>query len=214
LTTKEDFIQNLADQMEPVNKVFVPKARFTLWLLISVVSICAVMLFIQGFRPNFLQQLGWNRFTVETLFSFLPILSSGYVVYLLAIPGLRISPLQVVGAFVPFFIFVGILIYGLIDPSLPPSMEGKRAFCVHEILVLSWIAVGFAIWQLRRGFPTRPMLSGLLVGLASSSIPLALMQVACMYDAKHVLLFHVIPAVVVILLATLIGSRFIKPREF
>ena len=50
-------------------------------------------------------------------------------------------------------------------------------------------------WLMRRLYPLRPLHSAAALGIAAGLAPGLYMQLACMYDPGHALLFHYLPGV-------------------
>lgn len=208
----ERLIDGLAHGLRPVRRPAGPIPTLALWLLLSWGFVIAVTMVGGPLRPGFEQQLQESgRFALESLLAFTGAAVAMWGALLLGIPsprplGWRLLPgLLLLGA------WVGLLVFGLYDPALPPSMLGKRPACVVEALVFSLGPLALAIALLRRRAVIRRAWTGALVGAAAGAIPALIMQFACAYDPAHDLAFHVAPGLVTMALGALAGARLL-PR--
>lgn len=214
MQAKEELIKQLTEELKPVKTLWSPPLRFVLWSGLSVILIVGIMLVIQPFRANFYEQLSSKKFFLETLFSILPFISLGFLCLRLAIPGLRVSRLFFLLALSPFFLFLLSIGYGHFGgPSLPPTMAGKRPYCFYEVLVLSWIPILVMVQLIRRAHAFVNIRLAFMVGLAGSALPMALMQVACMYDPAHILSHHIFGAVIVTSIMSGLGLFLLKKKS-
>jgi hypothetical protein len=166
------------------------------------------------YRDGFENQFGLNQFTFETSFSLLSLFLASYVVFKLNIPGVPVGGFEKALGFAPASLFIGFLLYGIfVEPSLEPSMAGKRQTCAFEVLVLCVPPLMFLLYQLSKGYSKYDLPQFVLMGLAASSVPIAVMQVACMYDPVHILKFHLGPGLLVTGIATALGTFFIKRKS-
>ncbi|MEM7645378.1 MAG: NrsF family protein [Pseudomonadota bacterium] len=205
-----EFIAQLSGDLKPVRRLLSPSQRLGIWALFSVVSVLSIMFSVQGFRPGFLEELAKPKFLLETLFAFAPFLSTSLILLLIAVPGVRVSPLKIFAAFVPALIFLGFLGFGIYGaPSTQPTIAGARASCFHEILYLSWIPIFALVFLIRRALPPRRVFLGGLIGFAGACLPMAIMQVACMYDPMHVLTHHAYPVLIITGIMALMGNAMI-----
>ena len=104
----------------------------------------------------------------------------------------------------------------LIFPAVSPSMLGKREHCYWEAFYYS-VPAGLAMaWLVGRRYPLAPIANAIFAGFSVSIVPAVLMQYACMYDARHALTHHLLPALiggVLIAIIVLFGSSFLKNNK-
>ena len=62
-------------------------------------------------------------------------------------------------------------LHGMVDPTLEPSMLGKRPGCVFEVLALGLVPFAIAILLLRRRAPLERLWVGGLAGFGAAAIP-------------------------------------------
>jgi hypothetical protein len=84
-------------------------------------------------------------------------------------------------------------------------MLGKREGCNLEVLLFSIPTLLIGAIALRRGYVLRPWAAGATLGVAAGAVPALVMQFACMYEPRHILLFHLAPVVLVGVLGIAIG---------
>ncbi|NQZ00769.1 MAG: DUF1109 family protein [Bdellovibrionales bacterium] len=211
MPTKEHFIQSLQQELTPVTPLRSPRVRAALWSLVTLVFSVGVLLLTGPIRPGAFQQMLGVQFALETIIGFLPLWTASYVLFRLNIPGIEVSRGDVILAFAPMLMFLVFLIYGLyVAPALEPSMLGKRHHCVFEVLYVSLLPLVFLIWQLSKGYSLYSPTQFMLMGVAASSVPMATMQLVCMYEPSHILKFHFGPAVMVALLTAILGLLWMK----
>lgn len=99
--------------------------------------------------------------------------------------------------------------YGLLDPSTPPGMNGKRADCFIQILQTALPSLALAIYLLRDRIAFSQSAAGLLVGSAAAAIPVLWMHIACQSGSGHVLTHHFPSILVVGGLGALLARRLL-----
>ena len=209
----DQFIDNLSRDVKPVQRLYSPSLRLVLWFTICFIGVLVAMLSLQSFRPGFLSQLGRMRFLFETLLAFLPGLSLGFFALFLAVPGPSLKKSHWALVLFSAALFPLMLIYGhFAEPSLAPSMAGKRPFCVREILVWAWIPIGIIFYLVRRAYAFGSRFHAFLIGFSGASIPAAFMQVACMYDPYHALVHHFFPILIVAGVTTFFGPYLLRRK--
>ena len=202
---KDDFVDHLAADLTPRRR-FSPAAILVIWLTVSWAFVIAVTFATGDLRPGALTQLLHSpRFLLECVLG----LAVGVLAFragvLLALPG-RVSWRRVVPETVALIaVWFGAYAYGLIDPALEPSMVGKRPHCFAETFLFSSLPIALGLWFVARRTPIQRGWTGALVGASAASLPALMMQIACMYDPKHILVFHLVPVVVMGLFGALVG---------
>ena len=208
-----DFIENLSADIKPVKRLLSPMTRMSLWYGFCFLVVIVAMLGIQPFRPGFASQFGHFKFALETLFAFAPGLTLGLVALRLSVPGDSVSRLKLILYLLPAFLFPMFLLYGhWVEPSLAPTMAGKRPFCFYEILIGGWVPVAILFFLVRKGYAFGSRFHAFAIGFAGASIPAAMMQIACMYDPYHALTHHVYPLLVIAGVMALVAQPFLRSK--
>ncbi len=208
---RDEFIEALVQDLRPVRRAPAPRALALAWLMGSWLFVAASLAATGALRPGALTQLGEHpRFLFESLIGFaagaLAIHASGK----LAIPSPRSAMRESVPALSMLAGWVGVYLWGLIDPAMPPSMTGKRTYCYVELLVSAGPPLAAGLWLVGRGVPLARGWTGAMVGAASASVPALMMQFACMYDPGHALTHHLAPIGGAALLGALLGHLALR----
>ena len=116
-----------------------------------------------------------------------------------------------INRFVTFFV-ASILMGYFGHPSLAPTMAGKRMNCFNEILVLSWIPILSLSYLANKAYPFSKKRIALFIGLAGASLPMSMMQFACMYDPIHALIFHILPGLSVGIVGAFLAKKMAARR--
>jgi hypothetical protein len=194
MSTRDELIDALGAELAPVR----PRNSdigAMLWLLLATASVLGLVYFTGPFRPGFMGQLlAHPRFAIETGAGVVAIVLVALAAGRCSVPG-ALTPRLATVALASAATWVSFYIYGLFDPALEPSMVGKRDHCVFETFLYGAPAA-FAAWLLiRQQFTLRPLGAAFLGGLAAGMIPALYMQLACMYEPLHILVFHIAPGV-------------------
>jgi len=72
------------------------------------------------------------------------------------------------------------------------------AYAVAPILV--------ALFLIRRLYPLRFVRTAMSVGLAAGMLPALYMQLACMYEPPHILAFHILPGLMMVLVGAAVAA--------
>jgi hypothetical protein len=114
---------------------------------------------------------------------------------------------------IPLLAWAGVYVVGFWHPAHPVSTLGDRGVCFLQIFLFSQPALALLLWFARTQFPLWPRVTGALGGAAAAAIPGALMQFACMYEPKHIPLFHLAPLLASAALGAFIGPFVLKVRK-
>ncbi|MEO0334988.1 MAG: NrsF family protein [Pseudomonadota bacterium] len=211
MSSKDQFIQSLQAELTAVKPLKSPVVRSALWCLATFGFSLGLLLMTGPLRPGVFAQLAKPQFLAETILGFLPLWTASYALFRLNIPGIKVSSVDIALSFFPFVLFSLFLVYGmLVEPALAPSMAGKREHCVVEVAYVSVLPLIFLLWQLKQGYSLYTPTQFMLMGIAASSVPMAAMQMICMYDPTHNLKFHFGPALVVAFVSTGIGTLWYR----
>lgn len=196
MVDKDRLLDDLTADLRPTSRLSTG-AAVALWLIASWAFVVGVTLATGDLRPGWFGQL---RDTPRFLFECALGLAAGLLVFragvLLSVPGRAAWRRAVPAAIAWIAIWIGAYVYGLYDPALEPSMIGKRPHCFGETFMFSSVPLALGLFLVARRAPLQRAWVGTLVGAASASLPALMMQVACMYDPRHILQFHLLPVVV------------------
>ena len=212
INRKDEFIENLVATHRPCRPLLLPVQRALIWFAIVVPTTALLMRFVQAFRPGCMSQLLQHPvFLVEIVSALLLVLLGAYIAAAQAVPGCKISlPLhvQLTGAMVALSLCI---VGGFAHLGPESSTLGARHSpgCWLEVLVYGTLVLALFAFLIRRGYVRFSPWQGMLYGLVAGLIPAVLMQLACMYDPHHGLMFHYAPVVIVMLLGILV-SRCVR----
>ncbi len=210
---RDTLIAELVANATPVAHPGKTDRSAALW--IGLAAMIAVVLIVMNgpLRVGALEQItSTPRFLFESLLGVAAIAALGLVAFRTGIPTTtpithRIAwPLGLLAA------WIGLYLVGLVEPALEPSMAGKRTHCWLEAFLYGMPALVFGVIALRRLWPLHGIWSGALLGLASGAVPALIMQIACMYDPPHILLYHVFPGLALGAVGALAGALLLRSR--
>lgn len=209
---KSKFIENLVGDLTP-SRQWLPSSRAALWWLLTILANAVVMALIQSYRPNFMKHLlNFPRFGIEIFSSFLFCVVLVYWVYSSLIPGNKISKVAISIGIISGITLVGMLLMSFFIMSPPASNLGARAHCVEEVFIFGLVGMLSFLYFLKKIDFTVSWEKYIAMGLCAGLIPATLMQMACMYDPTHSLLWHYGPVLLISLMALLLPklSRIFK----
>ena len=210
---REILIDELVAQATPVSRPGRTTGNALRWLLVAAVISTLAIISTGPLRSGALDALAASpRFLIESLLGVAAIVSLGLTAFRSAIPSATPIARQITWPLVLLALWVGSYAVGLVDPTLPASMSGKRAHCWLEALVLGAPGLALGCYALRRMWPLHGVWSGALLGLAAGAMPALAMQFACMYAPLHILLFHLLPGLALGGIGALVGALALRPR--
>ncbi|MCW8924927.1 MAG: DUF1109 domain-containing protein [Xanthomonadales bacterium] len=163
------------------------------WFLLSTCFVVVVTLLIDPIRPGALMQLASKpRFLLETMLGVAAILWVSLAAFRSAVPGALTGRFATTGLFLIALWLIQYLI-GLVSPALEPSTLGDRHHCWLEAMIYSLPVTVAGLLVVGRNYPLRPIRAGMFVGLVAGMLPALFMQLACMYEPSHIIMFHILP---------------------
>jgi hypothetical protein len=188
----------------------------TLAIAVAGGAVGAVILFavMLGTRPDALASLTSPRFLFKFVITLSLLASAFGLVWNLARPGAVPIGWLLALAVVPVLLAVGSVAEML---AVPPAEWGRRlagsnsGMCVILIPMLSAIPFAALLFALRKGAPSRPMLTGAVAGLVSAGIGATLYATHCPDDSPlFVATWYVIAAGFMAMLGAAIGERLLR----
>lgn len=210
---REQLIAQLSADLRPVVKPAGSAAAVALWLFAACAFSVFALLLVGPFRVGSLQQLTESpRFLLENLLGVLTVVWLGVTGLRLAIPDITPVRSRVVWPLALLAAWLALYAYGFHAPSLPVSMDGKRALCFLEAAVDGLPALLWGLWLAHRWWPLHGAWTGCLLGLSAGAMPALLMQLACMYSPSHIFLFHLVPGLALGGVGALAGKYLLRER--
>lgn len=206
----EALIEALGAELAPVRRLLPPWRRALGWLV--VVAVVAAVLFVRYGATTMLHR--WNTapdLGLAACGAVITAITAALASFVLAVPG---RPLTWAWLPVPSaLLWIGASGLGCLSAHIPgmPVMSLRGANdCLIFIVTFSIPLSGLMIWLLRRACPLRPMLSAVLVGLASAAASASLLEICHNFDATASdLVMHALAVVLVVGLNALMGGRLL-----
>ena len=197
MKTTDDLINELANDLEPVQPVKGITARSLSWLAGSTIFALLAIHWYGPIRPGAVQQLlDHPRFLLEIVFGGATVIAMALAGFRAAIPGALSPRLTAIAWAMLAFWLVGYVV-GMVSPALEPSMLGKRDHCVFETFLYGLPPALLGMILCARLYPLAPVATAMRIGLAACLVPALYMQIACMYDPVHALTLHMLPGMLV-----------------
>ena len=206
-------IAELASTASPIKRPGQTTRGTLLWLVLAG---CLTTLGILASGPLVMtrwpQVLHAPQFLFESLLGVAAIMTLATVAFKTGIPSPTPLVRRLILPLVVLAAWLGMQVYGLIEPALEPSMAGKRAHCWLEALLTGVPGLMLGCLAVRRLWPLHGVWTGALLGLASGAIPALMMQFICMYEPTHALKYHLLPGLITGLVGALVGAFALRPR--
>ena len=201
----DELIDDLSKELEPVKPALNVGAVALAWVLLSAVLGVVATHLAGPARPGaFAQLLAHPRFLLESLLGVVAIAWVSVTVFRASIPaGLTRTFAWVGGVLMSAWILQYVI--GLLYPALEPSSNGVRAACYFETMAYALPPTLAAVFIVRRLYPLNFLRTAMAIGLAAGMIPALYMQFACMYEPVHILEFHILPGLVMVIAGLLLG---------
>jgi hypothetical protein len=209
-TRHEALIDALGAELTPVRRLPPPWRRTLGWL--AVVAVIAMVLFMRYGAGTMLHR--WTAVPdlgLAACGAVITAITAALASFVLAVPGrsVRWAWLPVPSALV----WIGASGLGCLRAHIPGmavmNLNGANE-CLIFIISFSIPLSGLMIWLLRRACPLRPVLTAVLVGLASAAASASLLEICHNFDAAASdLVMHAVAVVLVVGLNAFMGGRLL-----
>ncbi|RTR32258.1 NrsF family protein [Shewanella atlantica] len=191
-------ITNLCRNLAPVPPAPNINRLAMFWFCLSAIFVVVIIHLMGPIRPgSFSQLVEEPRFLFESLLGLAATLWVCQSAFRGAIPGALTSRFYAFGIML-MILWLAQYLTGLVSPALEPSMLGKRSHCFFETMIYSLPLFLSGLLLIRRLYPLRPMRTAILLSLAAGMLPALYMQLACMYETSHTLVFHILPGLLML----------------
>jgi hypothetical protein len=210
--THAALIDQLGNELAPVRRLLPPWLRTVGWALV-VAAIASMLLMHFGvsgmlFRWNATPDLAWAG-----VGAVITTVCAAWAAFALSVPGRRAlwAWLPVPGA----LLWIGASGLGclgvLIKPGTHIASLHQSTDCLVFIISFSIPLSALLIVLLRRAFPLRPVLTAVMVGLASAAASASLLEICHAYDAAATdLLTHALAVALVVAANVIMGGRLLS----
>lgn len=213
-TRHQVLIDTLGAELTPVRRLLPPWLRTLGWLL-AVAAIAVVLLAHYGTSPMLRRWAGAPDLAWAAVGAVLTTVCAAWAAFVLGVPGRSRA-----WAWLPLpgaLLWIGASGLGCLRTWLAPDTSVAT---LHQSADCLLFIVGFAIplsalmvWLLRRACPLRPVLTAVLVGLASAAASASLLEICHAYDAAATdLLTHAAAVGIVVLANAALDGRLLTRR--
>jgi hypothetical protein len=207
---RSEFIKGVVAGHRPVAPLMLPGWRALVWFSVVLAGTTVAMLLDREFRPGFPGQLVNHPVLLIEVAAALGLTFLGaYAAFVRAVPGERVPRWAVTALWISGILFGAGLAAEFTHLAPEASTVGTRAHCWTEIPIYGAAGMLVFILMVRRGVVRFSWLHGLGYGIAGL-VPGTLMQLACMYEPVHNMLYHFLPALPVIAMGLVLMKRLAK----
>lgn len=215
-SSQQHLIESLAAELTPVKRLRPPWLRALGWLLLVAV-VAVVLLMNYGIEPMLQRMDGAPELPWATAGAVLATAGAAWAALILGVPGRsgHWAWLPVPGAVLWLAASgLGCLRHWFEPGAGMASTSVPAIHCLVFIVLASIPLSALLIWLLRRACPLRPVLSAILVGLASASASAVLLSLFHPYDVAATDLFvHALAICIVVAANALMGNRLLSPNR-
>ena len=223
MTKKSDknnsFIDALTQDLRPVKPLLATNLQTIIWLL-SAVAIVTLMVFIHGLRFDVGEKINNINFLFESSALMLMALIIAYAGFRLGVPDAsrrhRLWGALIYGGLIFWIVMFGYNIYHGFEGAFLHTHDHQAhshygKFCSATIVASALAAAAVMFFMLRRSFALRPILTGLAVGLTSSTIAYVGGMYFCSIEGGlHIALWHMLPVLLISLILSFFGQAILK----
>lgn len=215
LPSHEALIGRLGTELVPVRRLLPPWLRTVGWLLV-VAAIASALLMHYG-DAGMLRRLGGAPdLAWAALGALVTTISAAWAAFSLGVPGRRAS-----WAWLPLpgaLLWIGASGLGCLRTWLAPGTSiatlHQSSDCLVFIISFSVPLSLLLILLLRRACPLRPVLTAVMIGLASAAASASLLEICHAYDSAATdLLTHALAVAIVIGVNAAMGGRLFSPTR-
>ncbi|MCW8808775.1 MAG: DUF1109 domain-containing protein [Rhodanobacter sp.] len=208
----EALIDQLGTELVPVRRLPPPWRRTGGWLL-AVAAIAVVLLLHYGMHPMLQRWEGAPDLAWAGLGAVITAVCAAWAAFALGVPGwsLRWAWLPLPGA----LLWIGASGLGCLRSWIAPDTSiavlHQSLHCLVFIVSFSVPLSALLIVLLRRACPLRPVLTAVLIGLASAAASASLLEICHEYDAAATdLLTHAAAVALVVAVNAAMGGRLLS----
>jgi len=212
LRSHEALIDRLGTDLVPVRRLLPPWLRTVGWMLV-VAAIAAVLLMHYGAEPMLRRWAGTPDLGWAGMGAVITAVTAAWAAFALGVPGRRAA-----WAWLPLpgaLLWIGASGLGCLRTWIAPGTQvasmHQSADCLIFIISFSIPLSALLIVLLRRACPLRPMLTAVLIGLASAAASASLLEICHSFDAAATdLLTHALAVAVVVAVNAAMGGRLLS----
>jgi hypothetical protein len=208
----EALIDRLGTDLVPVRRLLPPWLRTAGWLLV-VMALAVGLLMHYGADPMLRRWAATPDLAWAGIGAVITAVCAAWAAFALGVPGRRAA-----WAWLPLpgaLLWIGASGLGCLRTWIAPGTElagvHQSADCLLFIISFSVPLSALLIVLLRRACPLRPVLTAVLIGLASAAASASLLEICHSFDAAATdLLTHALAVVVVVAANAAMGGRLLS----
>ncbi|GGY16818.1 hypothetical protein GCM10008098_05310 [Rhodanobacter panaciterrae] len=208
----EALIDRLGTELVPVRRLLPPWLRTAGWLL-AVAAIAVLLLMHYGADPMLRRWAGTPDLGWAGMGAVITAITAAWAAFALGVPGRRAS-----WAWLPLpgaLLWIGASGLGCLRTWVAPGTQvasmHQSADCLVFIISFSIPLSALLIVLLRRACPLRPVLTAVLIGLASAAASASLLEICHSFDAAATdLVTHALAVAVVVAVNAAMGGRLLS----
>jgi hypothetical protein len=208
----EALIDRLGTDLVPVRRLLPPWLRTAGWLLV-VVALAIGLLMHYGAGPMLQRWAATPDLAWAGIGAVITAISAAWAAFALGVPGRRAA-----WAWLPLpgaLLWIGASGLGCLRTWIAPGTElagvHQTADCLLFIIGFSVPLSALLIVLLRRACPLRPVLTAVLIGLASAAASASLLEICHAFDSAATdLLTHALAVVAVVAVNAAMGGRLLS----
>jgi len=212
LRSHEALIDRLGTDLVPVRRLLPPWLRTVGWMLV-VAAVAAVLLMHYGAEPMLRRWAGTPDLGWAGMGAVITAVTAAWAAFALGVPGRRAA-----WAWLPLpgaLLWIGASGLGCLRTWIAPGTQvasmHQSADCLIFIISFSIPLSALLIVLLRRACPLRPVLTAVLIGLASAAASASLLEICHSFDAAATdLLTHALAVAVVVAVNAAMGGRLLS----
>ncbi|WP_266157935.1 NrsF family protein [Dyella silvatica] len=212
LSRHDSLINTLGAELVPVRRLLPPWRRTLGWLL-AVFAIAVVLLMLNGVVGMQRRWAGTPDLAWAGVGAIITMISAAWAAFALGVPGRSAA-----WAWLPLpglLLWLGASGMGclrkLIAPATHAASMHEAGDCLFFIIGFSLPLSALLILLLRRAYPVRPVLTAVLIGLASAAASASLLEICHSFDSTATdLLMHAIAVSLVIGVNAAMGGRLLQ----
>jgi hypothetical protein len=212
LSHHDALIDALGAELTPVQRLLPPWRRTLGWL--AVVAVIALALFVR--YGTHLLMYRWKTapdLGAAGIGALITAITAAWAAFALGVPGRRAA-----WAWLPLpgaLLWIGASGMGCLRTWIVPGMQRlpdmhEANHCLIFIISFSIPLSALMIWLLRRAYPLRPVLTAVMIGLASAAASASLLEICHEFDAAAPdLLMHAVAVVLVVGVNAMMSGRLL-----
>jgi hypothetical protein len=212
LRSHEALIDRLGTDLVPVRRLLPPWLRTVGWMLV-VAAIAAVLLMHYGAEPMLRRWAGTPDLGWAGIGAVITAVTAAWAAFALGVPGRRAA-----WAWLPLpgaLLWIGASGLGCLRTWIAPGTQvasmHQSADCLIFIISFSIPLSALLIVLLRRACPLRPVLTAVLIGLASAAASASLLEICHAFDSAATdLLTHALAVAAVVAVNAAMGGRLLS----